>query len=250
MDGSLREDVFKYIRKKYKSPIEHLWARFPTYAIFRHDDNKKWYGLVMDVPRSKLGLPGEGLVDILNVKLDDPLLRDLLIHQDGYLPGYHISRGNWISILLDGTVPLDDICQQIDNSYKATASRQTKQAIRPAKEWLVPANPRYFDIEHAFDAAKEINWKQGSGIKKGDTVFMYVGAPVSAILYKCKVVDTDIPYHNKRKDLNITKLMRIRLMKRYLPTRFPFDKLKSEYGIFTVRGPRGIPESLSEAFKR
>ena len=31
--------------------------------------------------------------------------------------------------------------------------------------------------------------------------------------------------------------------------RFTFEVLKSEYGIYAVRGPRGIPHSLSEALK-
>ena len=105
-NNSLREEVFRYVKKKYNSEIECLWARFPTYAVFRHSDNKKWYGLVMTIPRSRLGLSGEDYVDVLNVKLDDPLLRDLLIRQDGYFPGYHITRGNWVSVLLDGSVPM------------------------------------------------------------------------------------------------------------------------------------------------
>ena len=106
MSDSLRDEIFQYVKKKYNCEVEYLWERFPTYAVFRHKDNKKWYGLVMNIPRSRLGLSGEDYVDVLNVKLDDPLLRDLLIQQDGYFPGYHISRGNWISILLDGSVPL------------------------------------------------------------------------------------------------------------------------------------------------
>ena len=78
---------------------------------------------------------------------------------------------------------------------------------------------------------------------------MYAGAPVSAILFKCKVTETDIPYHYQDKNLTITALMKIRLQKRYKPDKFTFERLKSEYGIFAVRGPRGIPNSLSEALK-
>ena len=48
-------------------------------------------------------------------------------------------------------------------------------------------------MDRAFEEAEEILWKQGSGIKKGDTVFLYVAAPVSAILYRCLVTETDIP---------------------------------------------------------
>ena len=247
---SFREQVFRYVRRKYHSEIEYLWARYPTYAIFRHQDNKKWYGLIMDVPRARLGIAGSGVVDVLNIKTGDALLRDLLIQQEGYLPGYHINNGGWISILLDGTVSMKEIRDLIDRSYLVTASQKTKNELRPPKEWLIPSNPQYFDIVHAFDNTDVINWKQGQSIKKGDTVFLYVGAPVSAILYKCRVVETDIPYPYQNPHVNITALMRIKLLKRYPPERFPFERLKTDYGIFAVRGPRGIPEILSEDLKR
>ena len=247
---SLREDVFQYVRKKYKSEIEYLWLRFPSYAVFRHRDNQKWYGIVMDISRAKLGLNGDEPVDVLNVKLDSPLLVDLLTREEGYFPGYHISRGNWVSILLDGSVPLDEVCAWIDRSFLVTASAGTKQAARPPKEWLIPSNPKYFDIVHAFDDKDEINWKQGAGIKRGDTIFLYVGAPVSAILYKCKVTETDIPYRFRREGLTIRSLMKIRLLKRYDPERFTFKVLNEQYRIFAVRGPRSVPEDLSEDLKR
>ena len=248
--GSLREDVFQYVRKKYKSEIEYLWLRDPNSAVFRHRDNQKWYGIVMKIPRSKLGLNTDELVDVLNVKLDSPLLADLLTREAGFFPGYHMNHSNWVSILLDGSVPLDEVCAWIDRSFLVTASAGTKQAARPPKEWLIPSNPKYFDIVHAFDDKDEINWKQGAGIKKGDTVYLYVGAPVSAILYKCKVTETDIPYQFRREGLTIKSLMKIRLLKRYDPERFTFAVLNEQYRIFAVRGPRGVPEDLSEDLKR
>ena len=180
---------------------------------------------------------------------DSPLLVDLLTQQEGYLPGYHISRGNWISLLLDGTVPWEEVRALIDKSYQVTASTATKRALRPPKEWLIPSNPKYYDIEHAFDTTDEINWKQGNGVKTGDTVFLYVGAPVSAILYKCKVLETGIPYRLRKGSLSITSLMRIRLLRRYDPKRFPFETLSEHYGVRAVRGPRGIPEELSRDLK-
>ena len=80
-------------------------------------------------------------------------------------------------------------------------------------------------------------------------VFLYIGAPISAVLYKCKVTETNIPYHYQDENLTITALMKIRLLKRYPPEQFTFKILKSEYRIFAVRGPRGVPGSLSAALK-
>ena len=247
---TVREKVYQYVKKKYGNEPEYLWLRFPDYAVFRHEDNRKWYGLIMDVPRKNLGLPGEGRVDILNVKLDDLLLADMLVQREGYLRGYHLNRGNWISILLDGTVPEEEIEDMIDLSYRVTASSRKKQKIRPPKEWVVPANPKYYDIVHAFDQQEEIDWKQGAGIRTGDTVFMYVAAPVSAILYECVVTETDIPFTYADKNLSMTALVKIRLKRRYSPDQFTFERLNNEYGIFAVRGPRGIPNGLSSALKK
>ena len=89
-----------------------------------------------------------------------------------------------------------------------------------------------------------------SSVKTDDTVYMYVGAPVSAILYKCTITETDIPYNFTNKNVNITALMNIRLEKRYPADRFTFDVLKSNYDIFAVRGPRGILQDLSEDLNR
>lgn len=245
MSSEIREKVFEYVRGKYGSDIEYLWARFPGYAVFRHADNKKWYGIVMDIPRSRLGLKGDERVDVLDFKPGDPLITDLLIKQPGYFKGYHLNKENWAAVLLDGTVPMEDIERWIDISFRATASAKVKKEIRPPKEWLIPANPKYYDIVHAFDARDEIEWKQGSGIRTGDTVFVYVGAPVSAIAYKCAVTETDIPYSYSDDKLTIRALMRIKLIRRYDPERFTFAVLNDEYGVCAVRGPRGIPRSLS-----
>ena len=38
-----------------------------------------------------------------------------------------------------------------------------------------------------------------------------------------------------------------RTRKKYDPKEFTFDRLKNEFDIFAVRGPRGIPDSLSKA---
>ena len=247
---SVKEAILEYVKKSYKGKIEYLWKSSPNSGIFRHDDNRKWYALIMDIPKSKLGLSGQGDVWILNVKTNDHMLHDILLQQKGYYPGYHMNKGHWISIILDGTVPFDEICDMVDMSYQATASKEIRAQTRPPKEWIVPANPKYYDIEHAFDAADTIDWKQGKGIKAKDTVFLYVAAPISAVLYKCKVLETDIPYNYQDNHLTIKSLMKLKLLKRYQPHRFTFEQLRNKYGISAVRGPRSVPGRLSQALKK
>ena len=184
-----RQTVFDYIKKKYKVLPEYPWRKNRGGAVLRHADNKKWFALVMDVQSDKVGLTGTDYVDVINLKVDDIFFRDLIIQENGIMPAYHMNKMHWISVRLDGTVPEERVFDLIDMSYMATASAKKKEKIRPPKEWIIPANPKYYDIMHAFDDTDTINWKQGAGIKKGDTVFMYVGAPVSVVMYKCKFLD-------------------------------------------------------------
>ena len=245
----MRELIFAYIKKKYKISPEYPWAKYDSNAVFRHSDNKKWFALVMSVKKDKLGLSDFGYVDVINLKIDDMMFRDILIQKEGILPAYHMNKQHWITVLLDGTVAAAEVYDLIDASFIATASKKKKEKIRPPKEWLIPANPKFYDIEHAFDNLLIVNWKQSSSIKVGDTIFIYVTAPVSAILYKCKAVEVDIPYNYEDKNLTITTVMKIKLLRKYDYGQFTFDILKEEYGIYAVRGPRGVPNSLSHKLK-
>jgi predicted DNA-binding protein (MmcQ/YjbR family) len=49
--------VINHIRTEYAVEPEFLWPeRFPTYSVFRHADNKKWFALVASIPSISLGL--------------------------------------------------------------------------------------------------------------------------------------------------------------------------------------------------
>lgn len=120
-----RQAIFDYVKKKYGTEPEYLWLSYPSYAVLRHQDNRKWYGIVMDVPANKLGLSGTEVLDILDVKCE-PLMIDLLRQSPGFLPGYHMNKSNWVSILLDGTVADDTICDLLDVSFRNTMKKQKK----------------------------------------------------------------------------------------------------------------------------
>ena len=243
----IRQDVTDYIRSQYGIDPDHPFDKDTDSSVFRHADNRKWFGLIMNVSGVKLGLGTTVSINIINLKIDDPVFRDMLIQQPGIIPAYHMNKKQWITVFLDGTVQKERVYDLIDASYRATASKKNKLKDREPKEWIIPSNPKYYDVIKAFEEADEIDWKQGAGIRTGDTIYLYVGAPVSAILYKCRVTQTDIPYSYQDRNLTIKALMKIKLLKRYNKDEFTFKVLNDEYGIFAVRGPRGVPFSLSEA---
>ena len=244
---SLRDQILAYAKKTYKTLPDKPWARYPDNEVLRHEDNRKWYALLFPVKEKHFGRDGEEYVDVLNVKCD-PMASFSLREIDGIFPAYHMNHTEWISILLDGTVPVEEIFPLLDMSYEMTASKKKKEKIRAPKSWILPANPKYYDVEHAFDGTDEIEWKQSNNLKVGDTIYLYVAAPVSAILFRCKAIKVDIPYEYESEELTINRLVRVRLEKRYDPEEFTFSVLK-EYGVNAIRGPRSVPHRLDEALK-
>ena len=58
----MKEKILAFIKKKYGVVPEHPWKKYPENKVFRHSDNKKWFALMMEVQRSKLGFPDDDYV--------------------------------------------------------------------------------------------------------------------------------------------------------------------------------------------
>jgi len=110
------QQIFDFARTTYGTEPEYLWARLPEAAVLRRADNRKWYAALMAVERSKLGLPGDGAVEVIDLKCD-PMLIDALRTRPGYLPAYHMNKLHWFTALLDGTVPAEELCELLRLSY-------------------------------------------------------------------------------------------------------------------------------------
>jgi predicted DNA-binding protein (MmcQ/YjbR family) len=80
-------------------------------------------GVIIEVDRSKLGMDGNGVVDVLNLKCD-PTIIGMLRMQAGFYPAYHMNKEKWVSILLCGPVADDEIKELIEFSYQLTSSRR------------------------------------------------------------------------------------------------------------------------------
>ena len=61
-------ELITYAREQYGTEPEYLWESAPNTFVLRHRGNRKWYAVVMDVRRDRLGLPGDDIVFIMDVK--------------------------------------------------------------------------------------------------------------------------------------------------------------------------------------
>ena len=120
-----RQEIFNWAKQQYGTEPEYPWA--DGNAVLRHKENNKWYAVILEVRRDKLGLDGEGIVDVINIK-SDPMLIGSLRTRPGFHPAYHMNKDKWISIRLDGVISQDEIKELIVLSYKLTGPKKDKQS--------------------------------------------------------------------------------------------------------------------------
>ncbi len=106
-------EVINYVRRTYGDELQYLWEKFPQDAVFRRKDTQSWYGVLMVLSRRKLGFDSDETVDIIDLRMRPESLKT-----DGrYLRGYHMNKKSWFTIVLDGSVPAEEIFLRVDESY-------------------------------------------------------------------------------------------------------------------------------------
>ncbi len=108
--------ISEKIKIKYGDEPSFEWEKFPLYAVFRNSLSKKWYGIMMNLDKSKIDVNATGEVEIIDIKLEPNKIQRLL-KEEGFYPAYHMNKKNWITIVLDDTVLDEEIMNLIDESY-------------------------------------------------------------------------------------------------------------------------------------
>lgn len=116
--GALSSDeLIRYVAERYSTDAEYPWN--DDNFIFRHRENRKWFAVVLRVPARRLGLDRDGSVDIVDLKCS-PLLMDAYRKLPGVLPGYHMNKDHWLTVLLDGTAEDAVLRELLELSYDLT----------------------------------------------------------------------------------------------------------------------------------
>lgn len=117
-----RLELKKYITETCGVEPDCPWIKNPNFEVYRHSNNKKWFALIMDIPRNRIGLRGMDIIDVVNLKCD-PLLLGSVRTESGIFPAYHMNKENWITAALDGTASDEVIKMLLDVSYELTVAK-------------------------------------------------------------------------------------------------------------------------------
>lgn len=112
-----RKELENLIVSKYGAEPEYLWESAPSFVVFRHINNKKWFACIMTITKDKLGLETNEPIDVVNLKCD-PLMN--VTAETGIFPAYHMSKTHWITVALDGSVEKEKLEWLLDLSFDLT----------------------------------------------------------------------------------------------------------------------------------
>ena len=285
-DEDPRGELIRRVKELYGVEPDHPFRTIPDAVVFRHAENKKWFGLLMTVKEKMLdgsagnvgsrtaadavrrrretpdgpeafGLTsGDRMLDILEVKLD-PMLVSELRTQRGYHPGYHMNHENWLAIRLDGSVAVSEIETLLDMSFALTAGAGSGRAGRTGgaarmraagMSWIIPANPANYDVAAGFRREGTLVWHMRPHVLPGDLIYIYETMPLGCVLFKCEVVEADLPYESEHHP-NVHTAMRIRLLRTYEEGQIDRAFLR-KCGVTNIRSARSATPEFVRAVER
>ena len=121
-------------KQSFLAYCRDAWGTEPDYpfeedfetAVLRHGSNRKWYALVMRVPRRKFGLDSDEMVEVVNLKLPVEMFGSFGA-ADGVYPAYHMNKLHWISVLLPDA-PEETVQFLTGVSFEATADKKRRKS--------------------------------------------------------------------------------------------------------------------------
>lgn len=113
------------IKNIYNDEPEFMWKTSPGHGVFKNPITKKWYALIANIDKSKLDKNTSGETEIINLKLDSNKIISLL-KRNGFYKAYHMNKKNWITIILNDTIPDEEIITYLKESYNYTIKKTNK----------------------------------------------------------------------------------------------------------------------------
>ncbi|MEE8808641.1 MAG: MmcQ/YjbR family DNA-binding protein [Lactimicrobium sp.] len=210
--------IIALVQDQMKISIDHLFAKDPSIGVFHHDDGR-WFAFLSPVMRSKVFPDGDDTTtEVLVFRSDD---KENLLKQAGFGRAWHMNQQRWVSLEMNDTVNDADVLSLLEQAGVLVGG--------PAcHAWLLPANPKQFDVIAALQNTDTITWHKDANVLVHDRVYLYYARPYGCILYQFEVIGVD------------DKEMVLQVRERYARGQIDLAFLK-EIGLRAPRSLRHLP---------
>lgn len=114
------------ILTRYEAESDHSFEDDRSVTVFKQSDNKKWFAATKNIGCRSVGVVRSGRIDIVNLRLSP---RDItsLRTREGFRPAWRMNQNAWITILLDGSVPDEEVLRCLDTSFALAGAKGRKR---------------------------------------------------------------------------------------------------------------------------
>ena len=117
-----KQELFDLCLNLYDTSPDYPFDEDFETAVLRHGDTRKWYAIVMRVPRRKFGFDNDEVIDVVNLKLPTEMFGSFGA-AEGVHPAYHMNKLHWISVLLPDA-PDDVVRFLVNASFEITRAKK------------------------------------------------------------------------------------------------------------------------------
>lgn len=117
-----KDEMIEYVRERYDVEPDYLFKKFPDYCVFRHKRGKKWFCLLMTIPKKKIYGESNEAIEVIDLKTD-PILGDIIKNSPAVYPAYHMNKEHWITIDLSQVDHFEQVADLLEDSYQLTSKR-------------------------------------------------------------------------------------------------------------------------------
>ena len=121
-----KQEFASYIEDQYSVKYDCPFEDEPYLWVFRHEDNRKWFALIMPIPKRKIGIDSDEFINVVNMKCAPEIIDDLW-KEEGVYPAYHMNKKHWLTLCLDGSCTDETIRWVTKISFELTRKKLKKK---------------------------------------------------------------------------------------------------------------------------
>lgn len=95
-------------------------------GVFRHEGNRKWFAIAMNIEYKRIIPEREGSVDVANLKCAPEVIESIAGIEPGVFRAYHMNKTHWLTVALDGSCADDMIEWLVGISFDLTRGKKVK----------------------------------------------------------------------------------------------------------------------------
>lgn len=114
-----RKALVEFCKELGADVVEDYPFEDPNWTVMRHWQNKKGFAFLYEY---------QGRLQV-NVKCDPEWTAFWRSSFESVIPGYHMNKAHWNTIILDGSVPDGEIKTMITDSYRLTEPNRKRKGM-------------------------------------------------------------------------------------------------------------------------